>query len=143
MMPTLNVSGDVLVTEYVSPRLDLLKAGDVVVATKPNAVGTFIIKRIRGMPGEEIWVRPKGARRAVCVVVPQGHVWLEGDNPTFSTDSREYGAVPLALVHGRVLARVWPPGQVGRVDSRVIDHTSAERSLAKASAERSERAQAD
>ena len=40
--------------------------------------------------------------------VPAGHVWIEGDNPTHSLDSRQYGPVPLALIRGRVLVQVWP-----------------------------------
>jgi inner membrane protease subunit 1 len=39
--------------------------------------------------------------RQGTVVVPKGHVWVEGDNPTCSVDSRHFGAVPLALVLGR------------------------------------------
>lgn len=40
--------------------------------------------------------------------VPDGYMWLEGDNQHNSTDSRNYGPVPLALLRGRVTARVWP-----------------------------------
>jgi mitochondrial inner membrane protease subunit 1 len=40
------------------------------------------------------------------VRIPRGHVWLSGDNLSNSTDSRAYGPVPLALVKGKVLARV-------------------------------------
>ena len=39
-------------------------------------------------------------------LVPAGHVWLQGDNPANSTDSRHYGPVPLALVQGRVVLKV-------------------------------------
>lgn len=35
-------------------------------------------------------------------VVPAGHVWLEGDNPENSKDSRSYGAVPTAMIIGKV-----------------------------------------
>jgi mitochondrial inner membrane protease subunit 1 len=42
------------------------------------------------------------------VVIPPGHVWLEGDNPHDSVDSRYYGPVPGALIRGRAIARVWP-----------------------------------
>jgi len=38
--------------------------------------------------------------------VPPGHVWLEGDNPKESLDSRYYGPVPLALIQGRVTHQV-------------------------------------
>lgn len=41
-------------------------------------------------------------------VIPDGHLWLEGDNSPFSRDSREYGSVPAALVRGRIVCRVWP-----------------------------------
>ncbi len=43
--------------------------------------------------------------------IPPGHVWLEGDNPFNSSDSRSYGPLPSALVLGRVFAKVWPPSQ--------------------------------
>lgn len=42
------------------------------------------------------------------IVVPPGHVWLSGDNPYNSTDSRDYGVVPAALIQGRVILRFWP-----------------------------------
>lgn len=38
--------------------------------------------------------------------IPQGMVWLEGDNPFNSTDSRNYGPVPLALIKGIVCFKV-------------------------------------
>lgn len=47
--------------------------------------------------------------------VPRGHVWVEGDCKHMSYDSRHFGPVPLALVCGRVMVRVWPPSQVGWV----------------------------
>ena len=40
--------------------------------------------------------------------VPPNHVWLEGDNPLQSTDSRHYGPVSEMCLRGRVLLRLWP-----------------------------------
>jgi Signal peptidase, peptidase S26 len=40
------------------------------------------------------------------VKIPKGHVWLQGDNMANSNDSRDYGAVPEAILKGRVLARI-------------------------------------
>lgn len=41
----------------------------------------------------------------VYVVVPKGHVWLAGDNLSNSTDSRNYGPVPLAMIEGKVVGK--------------------------------------
>lgn len=42
------------------------------------------------------------------LVVPEGHVWLEGDNPLLSVDSRHYGPVPVAYLEGHLVWRLWP-----------------------------------
>lgn len=55
---------------------------------------------------ENTYVRSKGDVQ--YVTVPLGHVWLAGDNMGNSTDSRHYGPVPLGMVRGKVLARVYP-----------------------------------
>ena len=40
------------------------------------------------------------------ITVPTGHVWLSGDNLANSTDSRNYGPVPLGCLRGKILMRV-------------------------------------
>lgn len=42
------------------------------------------------------------------ISVPKGHIWLEGDNPLYSIDSRHYGPIPITSVRGRVIARLFP-----------------------------------
>ncbi|SPO22301.1 related to IMP1 - protease, mitochondrial [Ustilago trichophora] len=54
----------------------------------------------------QTYVRSKGDVQ--YITVPLGHVWLAGENMANSTDSRHYGPVPLGMVRGKVLARVWP-----------------------------------
>ncbi|KAL3793656.1 hypothetical protein HJC23_010228 [Cyclotella cryptica] len=43
-----------------------------------------------------------------CITVPQNHVWVEGDNPLYSTDSRHFGPLPISSLRGRVTLRLWP-----------------------------------
>lgn len=52
-----------------------LSVGDVVVVDHPSRRGT-VCKRVAGLPGDTV-LRP----RLGLLVIPDGHVWLEGDNP--------------------------------------------------------------
>ena len=52
-----------------------LSVGDVVVVDHPNRKGT-VCKRVVGLPGDTV-LRPRNG----LLVIPDGHVWLEGDNP--------------------------------------------------------------
>lgn len=81
-----------------------LSIGDVVVLQHPNRKGT-ICKRVVGLPGDTV-LRP--GRKGGLLVIPDGHLWVEGDNPSNSSDSRTYGTIPMALLRGRVLCRIWP-----------------------------------
>lgn len=44
------------------------------------------------------------------ITVPPGHIWVEGDFPPFSFDSRQYGPIPVDWIRGRVVGRIWPWG---------------------------------
>lgn len=112
MQPTLNDRGDILITEAITPRLGRLRKGDIVVATKPTNAHVSILKRIRAMPGDSVAV--DGLR---SMVVPDGHVWLQGDNGPQSTDSRHYGPVPMSLIRAKAWVRVWPPCEVTLLSS--------------------------
>ncbi len=45
--------------------------------------------------------------------VPKGHVWLEGDQPGRSYDSRHFGPLPVELIWGRVFFRVHKDSNLG------------------------------
>lgn len=50
------------------------------------------------------------------VVVPDGYVFVMGDNRNGSSDSREFGFIPLEKVEGRVVHRIWPLNKLGKID---------------------------
>ncbi|KAL1915472.1 uncharacterized protein VTP21DRAFT_6596 [Calcarisporiella thermophila] len=107
MLPTFNMVGDVVALEHFSHRFQRLQIGDVVVAVSPTNPKVAVCKRIIGMSGDIVCVDPSKDPHKY-VTVPRGHVWLQGDNMSNSTDSRVYGPVPYALIRGRVFARVYP-----------------------------------
>lgn len=50
------------------------------------------------------------------LIVPDGYVFVMGDNRTGSTDSRVFGCIPLSKVEGRVRYRIWPLNKFGKID---------------------------
>ncbi|XP_055586141.1 mitochondrial inner membrane protease subunit 1 [Uranotaenia lowii] len=193
MEPTLHTN-NVLVTDRVSPRINHLQRGDIIISRSPTNPQQHVCKRIIGMPGDRIMTRasfnlnplsntytihtsvistggeastiastsdsvldqklhqkadivsgsvdaksnrqepqpaatsvrftgveesveivdhhpPHPEIRTSIVTVPRGHLWIEGDNIHNSSDSRNYGPVPIGLVKSRAVCRVWPPTQ--------------------------------
>lgn len=103
MEPTLH-SNNVLVTEHITPRMHKIQKGDIVIAKNPSNPSQNICKRVTGLPGDMM----RGQYSLRRQLVPRGHVWLEGDNSSNSSDSRVYGPVPQGLIKSRVLMRIWP-----------------------------------
>ncbi|KAF4622989.1 hypothetical protein D9613_001970 [Agrocybe pediades] len=113
MLPTFAIEGEIVIEDVITYRLfpDSIKRGDLVVAKSPVEPDTTIVcKRVIGLPGDIVCVDPTGeyAPTSEYIKVPEGHIWISGDNASFSRDSRTYGPVPKGLIIGRVLARVWP-----------------------------------
>lgn len=50
------------------------------------------------------------------VVVPDGYVYVMGDNRKESKDSRFFGCVPVKHVDGYVITRIWPLKSFGKLD---------------------------
>jgi len=74
-----------------------------------------LIKRLIALPGD--WVTAPGTYE--ILQVPKGHCWVEGDNSALSFDSKAFGAVPLALLEGRVTYVLWPPTRIHSVDRQM------------------------
>ena len=125
MLPTFNSAGDIVLINRFSHRYRPVKLNDVIVAKSPSNPDQIVCKRVLGLEGDHVkYDRPRYGNMEFSyskkgIVVPDGHIWLQGDNESNSTDSRHYGPVPAALVTGTVLMRIWPPKDVGPIEDRV------------------------
>lgn len=107
MLPTMADSGEyILENKMIRPKD--IKRGDLVTYLSPLDPSRIVCKRVIGLPGDIICVDPTGelAPSTEHVVIPRNHVWLSGDNAVMSRDSRVYGPVSMALIKGRMVARV-------------------------------------
>ena len=50
------------------------------------------------------------------IIVPEGTVFVLGDNRAQSTDSRMFGCIPLEKIEGKVWIRFWPFSEFGKVE---------------------------
>jgi signal peptidase I len=117
MQPTLLIGDYVLVVKLLY-RVVRPRRGDIVVFIAPPHPATrraggdrALIKRVAGAPGDTI-VPSHGHRPGSGVPVPQGTVFVLGDNRAISRDSSTFGAVDQRRLVGRALAIVWPPTRV-------------------------------
>jgi len=71
----------------------------------------LVVRRRRARPGAVVVVRLPGETLAVkrfVRVVDGAALWVEGDNPFGSTDSRTLGPLPATALAGVAIVRIWP-----------------------------------
>lgn len=83
-----------------------VKVGDIVTLNNPTTPLDRDIKRVKATE-HQVMQTYKGE----TVVIPKGHMWVEGDNRWLSKDSNKYGPIPAGLVFGKAVAIVWPPSR--------------------------------
>ncbi|KAF2397896.1 LexA/Signal peptidase, partial [Trichodelitschia bisporula] len=108
MLPTLHMSGEWVVVSKYYRRGRGVQVGDMVCSRSPIRPTEGILKRVLGMPGDLVIAGDVQTGSGEMIQVPAGHCFLSGDNQEYSRDSRHYGPVPLALIRGKVVARVLP-----------------------------------
>jgi len=92
MAPTL-VPGDCLYVDPAAYRSRHPRRGEIVVVRDPTLPSRHLVKRVGFVPD--------GPRPPDDTAVPPQSVYLLGDDPAASRDSREFGPVPEALLVGR------------------------------------------
>jgi len=129
MLPTLHANDRVLVNK-LSYDLHDVNRGDLIVFERPEgeSAGQIkdLIKRVVGLPGERIEQRDGDVyidgdlleepylvdgtetTNLEPQTVPEGHVFVMGDNRGDSMDSRVFHAIDEDLIVGRAFVRVWP-----------------------------------
>ncbi len=131
MVPTLKYGDRVLVNKFIY-RFTEPQRGDIIVFKSVEGDGQDLIKRVVGVPGDEIAVRggklfvngepqkepyvnKKYPDRSFYAptTVPKDHVFAMGDNRANSQDSRVFGPVPEKNIEGEAFLRFWPPDRIG------------------------------
>lgn len=126
MMPTLN-HGERLLVDKISYRFAEPSRGEIVVFKYPANPSEHFIKRVVGLPGDEVevangivkvngkvveedYISAPPRQGFSPKVVPEGHYFVLGDNRNNSQDSRDsrVGFVPEELLVGRAIWRYWP-----------------------------------
>jgi signal peptidase I len=120
--------------QFVPQRGDVIIFVERALADESDPGGKQLIKRVIALPGERVVIRgnsvmvynkerPKGfspdktlpygsvikyTEGDVDQIVPEGTVYVMGDNRPNSRDSRSFGPVDLHDVVGKLVLRVWP-----------------------------------
>ena len=130
MEPTLE-DADNLIVDKISYRFNDPERYDIIVFPYRDGSGMYYIKRIIGLPGEQIYINERGdvfvngekleepyiKEKAVdagiaanIVILGEDEYFVLGDNRNNSTDSRspEVGNVKKDEIIGRAFVRIWP-----------------------------------
>ena len=143
MMPSL-MDGDQLIVQKVTRHFGGLSRADIITidgaGLSPARPEEDLVKLIVAVGGEHIEIREymhvyidgelleesylsAGAETSARpfgdyndIVVPEGQIYVLGDNRSNSTDSRNFGPIPVETVHGEVWIRIYPFERFGIVD---------------------------
>ncbi len=145
MMPKLHDQDRIFVNKFIYPLREWIgdkepiKRGDIVVLLFPDDPSKSYIKRVVGLPGEEINVENgklyvngtlinepyldmeylSSDSMPGSVHIKDHHYFVMGDNRRNSSDSRYWGLVPEKYIYGKAIFRYYPftpLERVGKID---------------------------
>ncbi len=132
MNPTLQ-NGEYVLVSKLAYRFGEPQRGDIIVFKYPGQPPQDLIKRLIGLPGDMVEVKDgvvfvNGQQLDEPYIaadplydgnwrVPDGHLFVLGDNRNDSSDSHSWGLLPSDNVIGKAIVIYWPPA-----DWKVIYH---------------------
>jgi len=136
--------GQFVLVNKLAYKLGTPHRGDVLVFHNPNNVKEDYIKRIIGLPGDQVEVTgdtifingeelPQpfvhnlntANEHYGPIVVPDNSLFVMGDNRPRSSDSRAIGPIDENLVVGRAWLRIWPLNLFGIVQHYALEPGAA------------------
>jgi len=127
-------SGDYLLVDEATYYFREPARGEVIVFKNPNNVDEFYIKRIVGLPGEQVVINDgevivDGEKVDESYLADASHIdgeyrfqlsedeyFVMGDNRPQSFDSRNWGPLGEDFIIGVVRLRFWPPASVDKFE---------------------------
>ena len=126
MFPTLQ-NGEFVLVNRLAYKTGEAERSDIIVFRYPKDPEQDLIKRVIGLPGDEVVI--EGGKVIVNGEtlnepyiaaepaysgrwqVPEGQLFVLGDNRNDSSDSHSWGLLPLTNVIGKAILIYWPPPQ--------------------------------
>ena len=125
--------GDYVIVNRMAYRLGDMQRGDVIVFPYPLHEEDDYIKRVIGLPGDHVaiysgvvyvngealaepYIMEKPDADLAEIVVPDGYVYVMGDNRNASSDSRSWGPLKIEKIIGKAVFRYWPFSTLGLVE---------------------------
>ena len=131
MLPTLQ-NGEFVLVNKLAYRIGTPSRGDIIVFRSTTTTDLDLIKRIMGTPGDKISIHNgqvliNGQRLNEPYInaipnysgdwqVPDGYLFVLGDNRNDSSDSHLWGFLPQKNVIGKALVIYWPPPEWAMID---------------------------
>jgi signal peptidase I len=133
MMPELADQERIFINKYAY-RMGSIERGDVVVFRYPGDPSKNYIKRVVGVPGDQIEIfrgqvlvngnqleepyvpsQFHDQRSMSELTVPEGSYFVLGDHRNLSSDSRDFGVVGRDAIFGKAVFAYWPKAMVGKL----------------------------